>query len=220
MESLSHRIGDTTYGQGVQITRGLEPIPVRGAGFSVPSIDFLWLMALEGRIFVTADADQNDTVTTQTSFANTTPSFLLDVPAGTYAIPLFVNLSQTGTVAGGDIDVIVEIDNVKRYASGGTSEKLFSTLQTGSKCAFYTGATAKAGYGITVFRVDLAPDVSPAEGAVQGPFWKPEFPMILRGPASLLVYTYAAVTAPTWFWQAGFIELDQATVDKHLGLPG
>lgn len=217
METLSYRVGDTTYGQGVQVSRALEALPVRGAGFAVPSIDFLWLMAFEGRIFVTSDADQNDMVTGQTSFANTTPTFLLDVPANTYAVPLFLNLSQSGTVAGGAIDVIVEIDRVKRYASGGTSEKLFSTFPRDSKCAFYTGATATAGYGITVRRDTIGPDVSSAEGAVQRPDFKPDFPMVLRGPASMLVYTYAGTTGPTWLWQAGFVELDQATVDKHLG---
>jgi hypothetical protein len=31
------------------------------------------------------------------------------------------------------------------------------------------------------------------------------------------VYTYAGTTGPTWFWQAGFIELTDAELEDFLG---
>jgi len=130
------------------------------------------------------------------------------VPAGAVALPLFLNLVQTGTVAGGDIDLIIEIDKVKRYSTGGTSEKIYSPMAVGigPLSKFYTLPTAVAGYGVRLVGVDIAADVSPAEGAIQGPFWKPEMPYFLPGPASFLVFTNAGTTGPSWFWSFGWAE--------------
>lgn len=213
-------IGDTTNGQVVQVSDALRPIPVRGGGLPVPTIDFLWKASYEGKVFVAGDADQNDVVTGQTSFANTTPTLMLDVPDGINCIPLFVDLMQTGTVAGGDIELLFEIDRVDRYSSGGTSEKVFSSMMGGpkNKVACYSGATAVAGYGMTLSRYDLAPDVSPAEGAVNKPFWTPPYPVILRGPAAFLIYSSAGITGPTWFWNIGWIELTDAELANYLGV--
>lgn len=186
--------------------RPLGPL-VGGAGVAA---DYLWRLALEGRLFTASDTDQNDLITGQTSFADTTPSILLRVPAGTVALPLFVNLSQTGSVAGGAIDVIIEIDDADRYASGGTVETTFSGLASRRRrpttCSPVTGATTSSGYGNRVWAATIGQDVSPAEGAVQGPFWRPEMPYFLEGPASFLVYTYAGTTGPTWFWSLGWAE--------------
>ena len=216
-ERLDFPVGDKVNGQIVQIGQALNPVQIRGAGLPVPMMDFLWLASYNGWIYTSGDADQNDTVTGQTSFADTTPTFLLDVPAGTNVIPLFANLVQTGTVAGGDIELLIEIDKVKRYASGGTSEKIFNTRNKVSRCALYSGATAVTGYGMTLNRYDLGPDVSAAEGAVQGPFWKPDAPYILRGSASLLVYSSAGTTGPTWHWGFGWIEMSDAEMDRMFG---
>lgn len=164
--------------------------------------------ALAGRIFVSSDADENDRVTGQTSFAATTPTFLLQVPAGTTAIPLFVNLTQAGTVAGGDVGINISIDKVDRYSSSGNSEKVFASRlsQRTNACTLWSGPTASAGYGVKVFPATTGPDVSPAEGAIQGPYWQAEVPYLLDGPAAFLVYTYAASTGPTWEWAIGWAE--------------
>lgn len=204
---LDYQVGNREFGQLVQISRNLGGGPTfRGAPVAA---DFLWQLGAEGKLFIASDADQNDLVTGQTSFADTTPTFLIDVPAGKVVVPLFLNLSQTGSVAGGDINVIIEIDSKKRYASSGTSEKVFNSRLTGKPgSVVYSGATAGAGYGVRIYGVTLAPDVSPAEGPVQGPLWRPEIPYFLQGPASFLVYTYAASTGPTWLWNLGFAEFD------------
>lgn len=221
-ERLPWPTGDTTNGQEVQLTRALEAIPVTGGGYPVPTADFLWRMAYEGRIFMAADADENDMVTGQTSYAATTPTFLLHVPAGITAIPLYFNLSQSGTVGGGAVDVVIEINTDKSdYASGGTSEKVYNPRKAPkvtNKSSLYSGATAGAGYGIRLWAATIGQDVSPAEGAVQGPFWKPEFPILLEGPASLNVFTYAATTGPTWLWAVGWIEIPTSDLGKYLGL--
>lgn len=172
--------------------------------------DMIWRLAAEGRIFIASDADENDLVVGQTSFAATTPTFLLQVPAGVICVPLFVNLGQTSTVAGGPVDVIVEIDDADRYASGGTAEGAFSPNKLTPRtpgCVLYTNPTAAAGFGARLWAATVGQDVSPAEGAVPGPYWKPEVPYFLTGPASVLIFTYAATTGPSWFWSIGWAEV-------------
>ena len=195
-----------------------HPLPVTSVSSfqafdgSVYSSDIIWKLAADGRLFVASDADQNDMVTGQTSFANTTPTFLLRVPAGTIAVPIFLNLSQSGTVAGDFISVVIEADDVDRWASGGTAETVFTPRKApniiAQRCSLLSGATASSGYGVRIWGATIAQDVSPAEGAVQGPFWKPEMPYFLEGPASLLIYTYAGSTGPTWLWSIGWAEFD------------
>mgnify|MGYP001594413278 CR=1 FL=1 len=200
-DRLPFPVGSRAHGELVQISRANTPIPVTMS-------DFIWRATVDGRIFISSDADFNDAVTGQTTLANTTPTFLLRVPAGTLAVPLFGNFVQTGTVAGSDIDFIVEIDNVDRWSSAGTIELAYNPSLTNrvNSCELRSGATAAAGYGITVVRYDIAADVSPAEGAIQGPLWKPEIPYLLEGPASLLIYTNATTTGPTWWWSIGWAE--------------
>lgn len=189
--------------------------------------DPLSMYAGEGRGFYYSDADQNDTVTGQTSFAATTPTFLLVNPAasGVYILPLMVSLVQTGTVAGGDIDVLVELDNANRFSSGGTQELAFCTRTdsprgtvaadgTGiNKGILYSGATATSAIGVNVQRQRLGPDISPAEGAVQEYFWAPTGSLDYIAPGgSLLVYTYAGTTGPTWLWSFKTLEIPLALV--------
>ena len=176
--------------------------------------DQIWALALEGRVYVASDADQNDVVTGQTSFANTTPTFLLDVPLGTIAIPLFANLAQAGTVAGGAIDVLFEIDDVVRYSTGGTSEAALCLRTSGGvtkACSLYSGATAVAGYGIMLDHLMAIPaDVAPAVTEMYEYHqirFRPPVPAFLVGPAAFLVYTYAGTTGPSWNWSIGWAEL-------------
>ncbi len=87
------------------------------------SADWKWHLLQQGRIYIATDADANDAVTGQTSFADTTPSFDLEVPSGTTCLPLLVRLGQVGTVAGGAITVNCALSiNAACYASGGTSK--------------------------------------------------------------------------------------------------
>lgn len=217
-----HPIGDIEYGQYVQTRR---PIQTQVSYNQPPSLrqlayggaDILTALTLEGLSFESSDADQNDLVTGQTSFADTTPTFLLKVPRGTVAIPTLVSLGQTGTVAGAAISIIVEKDNVDRYASGGTSEKVFNSrtdlgeIGTQNKCLLYSGATAAAGYGIRLMGKTVGADVDTAEGVDTEYLWTPAGgPDLLIGPAAFLVYTYAGTTGPTWFWTFKWLEFPVA----------
>lgn len=202
------RVGNRRWGTKVFLSGTEQPIEV-----IIPGSQFdLTLLSSQGRVFYASDADQNDVVIGQTSFANTTPTFLLSVPANTTAIPMMMSLSQTGTVAGADIDVLMEFDDVDRWASGGTTEtKLASRTDNplgGGLCTLRTGATASSGYGLRVAGWHVAADVSPAEGVINEIFWTPTGALdFLVGPASWAIYTYAGTTGPTWLWTFKWAEL-------------
>lgn len=177
--------------------------------------DVSWTIAMQGRLFLAGDADQNDRVTGQTSFANTTPTFLLNNPStsGVICIPAFFHIGQTGTVAGGDINIEVEVRSPTAYASSGTAEKAISGALGLSDapteaCVLYTGATASSGYGIAAHGgLTLAADVSPAEGVINLVEIIPAVGTWLYPNSSLQIYTYAASTGPTWRWFAGWYEI-------------
>jgi len=181
------------------------------------SQDVSWVIALRGQIYAASDADQNDRVTGQTSFANTTPTFILHNPSNSAKLcfPFFFQIVQTGSVAGGDIFVEVEARATSAYSSGGTSEGV-SNLFFGApsaysnptnSCLLYSGATAGAGAGRKMGHFTLAPDVSPAEGVINVPEWSAPTGLIIGPGASLDVYTYAASTGPTWDWHFVWAEI-------------
>lgn len=212
---LDYMVGDKDGGQLVQVSA----LPAQTAPTVIS--DLIWKFAAKGNLFISSDADDNDLVTAgQTSYAATTPTWVVDVPLGRTVIPLFVNLSQSGSVAGGAVDVIISIDRDNtRRSSGGTVEKVYGVRKGRSTpvAVYSTNPTASSGYGIRVWAATIGQDVSPAEGAVPGPFWRPEIPLELEGPASLLIYTYAASTAPTWYWSIGFGEFLTSERDQWLG---
>ena len=210
---LDHMIGNREFGQLVQVgrTNYESGQMLHGIPFSA---DISWRLAIEGRIFVAADADQNDRVTGQTSFANTTPTFLLDNPANSnvIAIPFYYQLAQTGSVAGGDIAVETELVYPSAYASGGTSERV-RHLRIGyigsvtNKCRLFSGATATAGYGIAAGHVTLAADVSGAEGIINIYEWQAPSGTFLDANTSLNVFSSAGTTGPTFGWHFCWAEM-------------
>ena len=159
--------------------------------------DITWALALAGKNFVAGDGDQNDRVTGQTSFANTTPTFLLHNPAGSgvFCMAPFFHLNQTGTVAGGDIAVEVELITPSAYASGGTSERVrslnTSRFVSSNQCLLYSGATATAGYGIALDSVTLAADVSPAEGVINIYEYSAPAGLVMAPGSSLNIFTFS-----------------------------
>lgn len=202
---------------GVRPVSDLEPLPVRnvpaasflGAGYSA---DLMWKLAKEGRIFTYGDADTDDMVTgiATASFTTATPTFLLDVPQGVTAIPLFLNMQQGGTVGGGTVFLFITVDEQGRYLSGGTVEKAYSPLGTQPQSRLIslpTVSTDAISFGQRVWGTQIGQDVAPAEGAVQAGDWRPPYPLLLRGPASLLIYSHAATTAPSWVWSIGIAEM-------------
>lgn len=186
------------------------------------STDWLYKLAFQGRIFIATDADANDTVTGQTSFADTTPTFSLEVPSGVAAILLRVSLGQVGAVAGGAVTVNMAISSgALSRASGGTAETVYcarTDAPAGSaQCTLYSGPTATTALLTkNLYSTNLiGPDVSSAEGALNEVLWTPArygHPVILMGPAALGVFTWAATTGPTWAWSFVWAEVPSTDI--------
>lgn len=190
--------------------------------------DAFGYLSAQGRMYRFAGAALNTPATGATSVATTTPTFLLHVTAGTqYAvIPAEMRLFQAGTVAGGAITYLMEMDNADRYTSGGTAMLSFNSRMGGpdlpSGIAMYSTAgsaiVATNAVGIRMDGALLGQDVSPAEGAVNQLVWTPQagpdflVPTATLG-ASWLVNTSAASTGPTWFFsfKAAVVPLDWMT---------
>jgi hypothetical protein len=166
-----------------------------------------------GYAFVASDADQNDRVTGQTSFAATTPTFMLRNPVGSDVLifPPYYHLNHTGSVAGGDIAVETEIDR-DVYSSAGTSEQVRNQRfgmagKPTNKGLMYTGATAVSSYGAAIGSVTLAPDVSPAEGVINIYEWSNPGGVLLDPATCIKIFTSAASTAPTWAYHFPWYEI-------------
>ena len=148
-----------------------------------------------------------------TSYATTTPMFLLNIAAdsGLAAMPISFSLGQAGTVAGGPISVLMEKDNAARFGSGGNatgsmkSLTMASGLPTGASALTLPTATDAA--GMRMWGVIVGQDVSPAEGVSNELIWTwngaPDY-LVTSATlgASWLVHAFAATTAPGLFWTA------------------
>ena len=208
---LDYMVGNREQGQLVQVAS--MPGETIFASKVALTADISWRLALEGRIYIASDADQNDRVTGQTSFANTTPTFCLHNPSNSdvVCVPFYYQLAQTGTVAGGDIAVETEGRSPSAFSSGtleGSSNAAFGlTGAPAAKCLLYSTVTATSGYGRAVGSTTLGPDVSPAEGVINIYEWQAPTGLFLWPNASLQVYTSAGTTGPTWSWHFVWAEL-------------
>jgi len=172
-------------------------------------------LAAQGRMYRFAGSALDTVAVGATSVATTTPTFLMNVVAGTqYAvIPAEARLFQAGTVAGGAITYLMEMDNADRYTSGGTAMTVQNVRTTGAAIpagvAMYStvgsAIVATNAVGIRMDGALLGQDVSPAEGAVNSIVWSPTAGVDILAPtaslgATWLVNTSAASTGPTWFF--------------------
>ena len=183
--------------------------------------DYEMKLALMGRTFSSTGAAANTSSgALATSFAATTPSFLLDVPTGTICIPQRVQLVQTGTVGGGAVQALIAVSRTAiAYASGGSIITGWSTRtdsQYAPGCTLYLSATATTALLTRqVGQFQVGPDVSTTEGANNTMLWTPERynqPLILIGPASFAVFCWSTTTGVDMFWNLGWSEVPPAWV--------
>ena len=178
-------------------------------------------LASEGYMYRFSGATLATTATGPQSYATTTPTFILVVDAGTQfaVIPAEMRLFQAGTVAGGAITYLMEMDNADRYTSGGTAlvsqnvkttgPTLASRVTAGAIAMYDTNSTAITAtdaYGIRMDGGLLGMDVSPAEGAVQTIIWTPQAGIDILAPSSTLGASWiintstAAGAGATWIY--------------------
>ena len=115
-------------------------------------------------------------------------------------------------MAGGMITVLATLSDKVRRSSSGTSHTpqsmRFDEPQT-SGCSFYTGATAATNDDdISLFSGLFAQDLDGAVGVSQV-HWsaRDSYAPYLVGPASLVVYTFAGTTQPSWFFTFKWAEV-------------
>ena len=160
----------------------------------------------DGLLFKATHQTPGTAVTGQTSFVATTPTFLMQTSADTRRIVgLSLWLSQAGTVAGGTIDIVLAIDTAARYSSGGTAvtpQNSNTDNTTASGADFYYNPTASAAGSGT--RYIWASTVSASLGTVTTYDFEDGLGVGTTG--SILVYTWAATTGPTWRFGAEWLE--------------
>lgn len=179
-------------------------------GYDIPN----WLAA-EGMVFDGSDADQNDPVSGQTSFAATTPTLLIDVPNGTAVIPLEFSLYPITATETDILQVLVEKDNIDRYNTGGTAETIYNDMGKTGSAALYSGATANAGYGTMLFATEQILDTSElsTEFAKREILWTHGRTLdIIRGPGAFLVYAWTTTNANAHLWHIKWAEIPESWV--------
>lgn len=183
--------------------------------------DWMTQLVLDGRVFNASNTTIETAVAGSTSFADTDPFLLLDVPSGTTAIPLEILLAQAGTVAGGVITILITTDDATRFSSGGTAVTPINMRKDDpntSACSFYEGGssaiTASANTDAdTLFATLLDQDVTDPN-ITENVVWtaRKYIPPALIGPASLLVFAYASTTAPSLYWSVKWVEFSTSVV--------
>ena len=179
-----------------------------------------------GYVYNLSQVALTTTITGVTSFATTTPSFIVvaDAASGMTFIPLYFSYQQAGTVAGATISIFMEADNADRYTSGGTAQVALNAWVNGTGfpaanlTALPTGVAAFAATGTAIVATDavgsrlwspeVGQDVAPAEGVSNELVWTPPAgaPEYLSTTATLgaswLVHAVAGTTGPTFRYSA------------------
>ena len=163
--------------------------PTRGSYYSA---------GREGRSFAVAHQTPTTGVTGQTSFAATTPTFIIyQAAATTRSILRGFQLSQSGTVAGGDISIALAIDTANRYSAGGTAVVAKNTSSVSAATAGFTfayNATASAAGAGTRYIGRWT--VDNVLGTVFS--YESQDGDMIDTTGSILVYTWASTTGPTF----------------------
>lgn len=150
-----------------------------------------------GRRWAVAHQAPGTTITGQTSFSATTPTFLINQANSAHRLVLSnLALCQIGTPAGGTIHVAVAIDSTDRYSAGGTAITPQATAMPSGLLAgfsFRYNPTATSPSAVRYLYEWTQP-------AWAGSIFNPDMHdgVLVGFTGSILVYTWAATTAPTW----------------------
>lgn len=168
----------------------------------------LYELSQQGRLWTAWKAIVPTAFTCQTAYTanGTTPSLILRKTAGKkVTAPVRLDVSQTGVVAGGLITCVIKTDILDRYTPasgnlwllGNKRRDIVATQQP--EFTVYDGPTATAENGVgadprTIFEGTIFPTVTGL-----GTNWVYDFDECdeLKAAGSILVYFFAAGTAPT-----------------------
>ncbi len=151
-----------------------------------------------GRRYAVTHQTPGTTVTGQTSFVATTPTFLISQANSNGRRVILSNfaLCQDGTPAGGAINILVAIDPADRYASGGTAITPQATMadsEFSPGFSFRFNPTASSPSTVRYLYHWKQP-------VYAGSVFNPDLHdgLAIGQTGSILIYTWAASTAPTW----------------------
>jgi len=167
--------------------------------------DLMQQFVFDGRAYIVSNTARETVLTTGTSFSDTAPVLLLDVPAGTTIIPLQIYLHTK--VDDKTQTLLVTLSDKIRYASGGTAhtpQNMRFDEPNGSACSFYDMASAITANSntddITLFayhpQIEGFEDETPH--AIEWTARRYIAPAMV-GPASLVVYSYGSDAMTMFF---------------------
>lgn len=162
---------------------------------------------VQGRRFTVTHQTIGTFVTGQTGFVDTTPTFMLRLsgPATKKDIFRSLSLSQANT-PGGFVTIAVVLDTADRFSAGGTlvtPQNLNEESATAAVSTFRFNPTATAaGAGTRVIATVTAPASVGATTEIDF-----EDGIFMGTVSTLLVYTFAATTAPQWAFDFEFEEV-------------
>lgn len=172
-----------------------------------------------GGVFSVTHQTPSSDVTGQTSFNATTPTFIIYGANENYrGVVKRIRLCQSGTVAGATIFIAIAIDTTDRFSAGGTAvtpqnynanstrtsvyDAKFNVTASaaGSGTRYLEPITASASLG-NMIEIDFTEGyhedglIFTAAGSTLG-----------KHTGSLLVYTWAATTGPSWKFKLELVE--------------
>jgi len=182
-----------------------KPSAYRKGQYTIDERSGLYLPAREHQVLRAGSG--GTAVTGQTSFVATTPTIMLYQSASAKRLILDrLTLSQSGTVAGGNITLRIARDTTSRYASGGTT--ITPTDPNGDGTAAASAATLKTN---PTASADGSTDHEIIEIEIEAVTGRPvdyDFGgcVMIGATGSLMIYTFAATTGPSWKWDLRWIE--------------
>jgi len=175
-----------------------------------------------GKLFYVTHQTPATAVTGQTGWVVTTPTFLIyGANVASRGVLKRMTLSQAGTVAGGAIGISVVVDRTSRFSAGGTAvtpQNANVNYTNASGWTFLYNPTASvAGTGTSIPRYLQENCIAASVGNVFSidfteAFEESGLPFGTAGSTmgaftgSLLVYTWAATTGPTWRFTFEYLE--------------
>lgn len=109
-------VKQTTYPAYKEGTGGLIRLNRKG---EVVSPDPVMQSILDGRCFISSNAAmQTINKLGDASYVSTVSALAMDVPSGVIVTPLEIVIVQAGTVSGGDVTTILQVDDKLRITSG------------------------------------------------------------------------------------------------------
>ena len=170
-------------------------------------------LVFEGKVYHVTNPTVGTAVVGQTSYAATLATITLRNLGDPIMVPLYADMVQSGTVAGGRIIFNTQVLEVDQFTSGTALTVKNSNWRFGDQSgvlAYHTATipTLTTGNARLVYSGEIFQTVSAAnaDNALDA-FKYPGF-VAVRPKGGLNIYTNAATTGPGWSFNIAWAELD------------